>query len=151
MTAPVLAYKKFWIVKPCGGYNYLKNPAFVESVGATYWAATQATIAIDGTEQRHGAHSMKVTPVSGQTSYVAYAGLAVTAGLAYTFSCDVKGVAGQAMRIYIGDGTATTFTATGYWQRVQVTATIGSGVTTTYAVVQRDSVASTEPFYVDGV
>ena len=151
MTAPVLAYKKFYIVKPYGGTNYLKNPAFAEPVGVTYWAATQAAMAITGDEQRHGAYSMKVTPVTGQTSYVAYAGLAVTAGLAYTFSCDVKGVAGQAMRIYIGADAATTFTATGYWQRVKVTETIEVGTTETYVAVQRDSVASTGTFYVDGV
>lgn len=151
MTTPVLTNKKFYIIKPYGGYNYIKNPAFAPSAGVIYWAGTQATIALTGDEQRRGSHSMKVTPVSGQTSYAAYAGLAVTAGLAYTFSCDVKGVAGQAMRIYIGAYTATTFTATGYWQRVQVTATIGAGVTTTFAVVQRDSTASAEPFYVDGV
>ena len=151
MTAPVLSQKKFYVVKPYGGYNYLKNPAFAEPVGVTYWAATQAAMAITGDEQRHGAYSVKVTPVTGQAAYIAYAGLAVTAGLAYTFSCDVKGVDGQAMRIYIGADAATTFTATGYWQRVQVTKTIGVGVTETYVVVQRDSVASTSPFYVDGV
>lgn len=151
MTAPTLERMKFWIVKPYGGTNYLKNPAFAEPVGVTYWAATQAAVAVSGDEQRRGAYSMKVTPVSGKSSYVVYAGLAVTAGLAYTFSCDVKGVAGQAMRIYIGSGTATTFTATGYWQRIQVTYIIPGGTTTSYVVVQRDSVASAAPFYVDGV
>lgn len=151
MTKPQLERMKFWIVKPYGGYNYLKNPAFAKPTGVIYWAGTRATAAVSGDEQRRGAYSMKVTPVSGQSSYVAYAGLAVTAGLAYTFSCDVKGVAGQAMRIYINAYAAKTFTATGYWQRVQVTATMGSGVTEAYVVVQRDSVANADPFYVDGV
>lgn len=151
MTAPQLKRMKFYIVKPYGGYNYLKNPTFAEPVGITYWSFSNATAAVTSQEQRRGAYSMKVTPVSGKSSYATYAGLAVTPGFAYTFSCDVKGVAGQAMRIYIGTYTAKTFTATGYWQRVQITSVIPAGVTTSYVVVQRDAVASSTPFYVDGV
>ena len=151
MTAPQLERMKFWIVKPYGGTNYLKNPAFAKPVGVTYWFASFATVAVTGDEQRRGAYSMKVTPESGANARVSYAGLAVTPGLAYTFSCDVKAAPGEAMRIYIGTYTAKSFTATGYWQRVQVTSIIPTGVTTTYVTVQRDSALSADPFYVDGV
>ena len=151
MTAPKLEQMKYWIVKPAGGYNYIKNPRFDTPDGVEDWTANYSTIAVSDDYARRGAYSMKVVPSHGINSYVTYSGLSVTAGLAYTFSCDIKGVAGQAMRIYIGTYTAKTFTATGYWQRVQVTSIIPTGVTTTYVVVQRDSALSVDPFYVDGV
>jgi len=87
-------------------------------------------------------------------SYAYYSGLKVTANLPYTFSCYVKGVAGQAMRIQIRQTTTIRatkqFTATGYWQRVEVTYTPTVTATNYRVYVVRDAVASTEPFYVDG-
>jgi len=68
----------------------------------------------------------------------------------------VKGYAGQAMRIMIQNGSGTmqaqkTFTATGNWQRIVLTlASAGATATNWRAVVQRDAVASAEPFWTDG-
>ena len=158
MTAPVLTQKKFWVVKPKAAINQIKNPAFASPDFEEDWAASGAgvTIAESGDYQRRGAYSMKVNTATGVASGAYYSGgLAVVDTLAYTFSCDVKGVAGQAMRIYIANasGTAkatTTFTATGYWQRVAVTHTAAEDASTYRVYVIRDAVASTDPFYVDG-
>ena len=109
MTAPVLAYKKFWIVKPYEQYNYIKNPTFASPDFEEDWAASGAgvTIAESADYQRRGAYSMKVNTATGVASGAYYAGLTVNNGVTYAFSCDVKGVAGQAMRIYIANASGT--------------------------------------------
>jgi len=157
MTAPVLTQKKFWIVKPKAGRNEIWNPRFDPPEGVTYWTGTNASLSLTGEETRRNSYSMKVTPVSGTAGTAYYnRGLSVISGLKYTFSCDVKGVAGQPMRIVIATSTGTaratkTFTATGYWQRVEVTLSATESVTNYRVQVTRDAVSSTLPFYVDGV
>ena len=159
MTAPVLTQKKFWIVKPKAGRNELWNPTFATPQGISYWTASGAgvTIELTGDYARWGARSMKVKTANGVASSAYYnRGLKVTSGLKYTFSCDVKGVAGQPMRIVIATSTGTakatkTFTATGYWQRMEVTLSATESVTNYRVQVTRDAVSSTLPFYVDGV
>lgn len=157
MTAPVLTQKKFWIVKPKAAINQIKNPAFASPDFEEDWAAIGAgvTIAESGDYQRRGAYSMKVNTATGVASGAYHGGLSVVSGSDYTFSCDVLGVAGQAMRVYIASATptvkaTTTFTATGYWQRVAVTHTAAENASTYRAYVVRDAVASTAPYYVDG-
>jgi len=157
MTAPVLAYKKFWIVKPYEQFNYIKNPTFASPDYEEDWAASGAgvTIAETGDYARRGAYSMKVNTATGVASAAYYANLSVTDGVTYAFSCDVLGTAGQAMRIFISDvanniKATTTFTATGYWQRESVSFTAAETATTYYVAISRDAVASTEPYYVDG-
>jgi len=153
MTAPVLAYKKFYIIKPAEGTNQIKNPTFAPPDFEEDWTASGAGVTIEktGDEARWGAYSMKVNTATGVESGARYSGLTVEAGKTYTFSCYVKGVAGQAMRIYVGTYTGKTFIATGYWQRVQVSFTSTQTISNCYAVVQRDATASNDPFYVDGV
>lgn len=157
MTAPILTKKKFWIVKPKAGRNEIWNPRFDPPEGVTYWTGTNASLSLTGDETRRNSYSMKVTPVSGTAGTAYYnRGLKVTSGLKYTFSCDVKGVAGQPMRIVIATSTGTaratkTFTATGYWQRVEITLSATETVTNYRVQVTRDAVSSTLPFYVDGV
>jgi len=157
MTAPKIDYHKFWIVKPYEQYNYIKNPTFASPDFEEDWAASGAgvTIAESADYQRRGAYSMKVNTASGVASSAYYANLSVTNGVTYAFSCDVKGVAGQAMRIFISDAAnnikaTTTFTATGYWQRESVSFTAAETATTYYVAVSRDAVASTAAYYVDG-
>ncbi len=157
MTAPVLTQKKFWIVKPKAGRNYIKNPRFDTPEGITYWTASGAgvTIELTGDEVRRGAHSLQVNPASGIASSAYYDNVKVTSGLDYTFSVDVKGTAGQAMRIMITNAAhaakaTKTFTATGYWQRVEVTLTATETASDYELWVTRDAVASTVAFYIDG-
>jgi len=151
MTAPVLTQKKFWIVKPSAGRNYVKNPQPYSSTGG--YSVSGGTIASDGTNSRRGPGCIKVSPNTGVPTIVSYSGLTGTSGLAYSFSLDVLGVAGQAMRIYVSIGGVPqgkkTITATGYWQRISLSFIAN----TTGAVVlslQRDSIASTAPFWTDG-
>lgn len=152
MTA--LEQMKYWIIVPKYAENQIKNPTFARPEFVTGWTASGGTVASSGDGARWGAYSAKVTPNSGVESYAYYSGLKVTAGLPYTFSCYVKGVAGQAMRIQIRQTTTIKatkqFTATGYWQRVEVSYTPTVTATDYRAYVVRDAVASTEPFYVDG-
>src|SRR5690606_8587981 len=140
MTGPVLAYKKFYVVNPKAATNQIKNPTFASPDFEEDWVASGAgvTIAESGDYQRRGAYSMKVNTATGVASGAYHGGMSIVDKSDYTFSCDVKGVAGQAMRIYIANvsGTAratTTFTATGYWQRVAVTHTAALN-TSTYRV-----------------
>ena len=159
MTAPKIDYHKFWIVKPATGRNYIINPRFDPPDGKEDWAinATGVTLELSADEQRHGAYCMKVNPVTGVKSGAYYhRGLTVTKGSYCTFSADVKGVAGQTMRVFIataaGVAKATTiFTATGYWQRESVSWLAAETATNYRVYVIRDAVASTDPFYVDGV
>lgn len=157
MTAPVLAHKKFWIVKPKAGRNYVKNPRFDKPDGVEDWTAAGAgvTIELTGNGARRGAYSLQVNTATGIASSAYYDNVSVTSGLDYTFSVDVKGVEGQAMRIVIADSAhaakaTKTFTATGYWQRVEVTLTAAETKTDYELWVTRDAVASTSVYYVDG-
>lgn len=157
MTAPTLERMKFWIVVPKYAENQIKNPTFASPDFAEDWAVKGASgvISTVSDESRWGVYSMKVTPVTGVDSVIYYAGLSVENALDYTFSCYVKGVAAQTMRILITDssGTAkatTTFTATGYWQRVEVKWTSNANASDYQVNIIRNSVASVLPFYVDG-
>ena len=144
---------KFYIVQPQAGRNYVTNPhPYAATTGYTNY---NGSMALDDTYTRRGSSCLKVTPQTGMASGVFYSTVSVTSGLGYAFSVDVKGVDGQAMRIYIANsaGTAkatTTFTATGNWQRISVTHTAAETKTDYRLYVIRDSVASTDPFWVDG-
>ena len=155
MTAPKLEQMKYWIIVPAEGTNQIKNPRFDTPDGVEDWTVYNGSKALSGDKARWGAYSAKVTPNSGVGSYAYYSGLKVTANLPYTFSCYVKGVAGQAMRIQIRQTTTIKatkqFTATGYWQRVEVTYMPTANATDYRVYVQRDSIASVEPIYIDGV
>lgn len=157
MTAPVLAYKKFYIIKPAEGRNQIKNPIFSPPDHEEDWTASGAGVTIEetGDQQRFGAYSMQVNTATGVASGAFYDNVTLTDDDDYTFSCDVKGTAGQAMRLTITDGSnvvkaTTTFTATGYWQRPEVTWTSDGNYSDYRVQVIRDAVASTAVFYVDG-
>jgi len=145
---------KFYIIKPQAGTNLVKNPQPYTSTGGYSAYGSGTTIAVDDTHSRRGPACIKVTPASGITTGVSYSGINATAGLAYSFSADVKGVKGQAMSIYVlvdggAQSAAKNFVATGNWQRISysfVSADTGAAV----LAVQREAVASTSPFWVDG-
>ena len=157
MTAPKLEDWKFWIVKPKAAVNQIKNPSFAGPEYVTGWAASGAgvTIASHPDDARRGAYSLKVNTANNQASGAYNSSMSVVSGLPYTFSVDVKGVAGQAMRITISNAAGTvkattTFVATGYWQREEVTHTAAETIGTYRCVVLRDAVASTAAYYIDG-
>lgn len=145
---------EFYIIEPAEAINEVTNPSFeLATTGYTAHGAG-VTIARASIQQRHGTYSLEVTPASGVESGAYFDTVNEVSGAARTFSVDVLGVAGQAMRVQIRTtaGTVlseTTFTGTGYWQRIKVTRT-GSASTTRRLYVVRDAAASTAKFYVDG-
>ena len=158
MTAPVLAYKKFYIIKPAEGTNQIKNPIFSPPDHAEDWTAVGSGVTIEetGDEQRFASYSMQVNPVSGSLSAVGYGGLSVENGLDYTFSAYIKATAGEEFSVSIRDSAdaikdSTTFTATGYWQRVEVTHTSAETVSTYRVYIHKTISTNDDPFYVDGV
>lgn len=158
MTAPVLAHKKFYIIKPAEGTNQIKNPRFGPPDFEEDWLPYGSGVTIEetGYEQRFASYSMQVNPASGVKSYAIYINVTVTNGDDYTFSCYVKGTAGQAMSLNITNSASvikgsTSFTTTGYWQRQEVTITAAEDASNYRLEVVRDAVASADPFYVDGV
>lgn len=148
-----LASMEFYIVVPQAGKNLIKNP--IPYYRISEYGSSNAAISLNSVNTRRGPQCIRVVPVSGVNSSVYYTGLPVVSGLAYTFSVDVLGVKGQAMRIYIANNSGTPkatlqFTATGNWQRKEVT-WIADETAANYRVyVVRDATASTEPFWVDG-
>lgn len=157
-TSIALERMKFWIVKPKEGVNYIYNPTFASPEKVAGWTAYGAgvTIAASSLYQRRGIYSMEVKTASGMASGAYYGNLSVTTGYAYTFSCDVKGVAGRTMYIAIANSAGvikqeTSFTATGSWNRYEVTYTATETSSTYRVYVVRDAAASIDLFYVDGV
>jgi len=158
MTPPNLENHKFYIIVPQEATNYFPNPRFdgpdygedLTVYGIGY------SIAAVATEQRRGAHAIKITPAASATGGVYYTGFSVVNGTSYTFSCDVKGVEGETYTISIRDGAGyieafISFVATGYWQRKEVTAIADETVATWKIYLSRDGgETSTAVFYTDG-
>ncbi len=118
------------------------------------------TLTQDATQYWHGTKSLKVV-TDGAAASQGAGGAAltvVTVNLKYTASAWVKGTAGQNLRIvileytaasaYVGE-TQTTFTATGSWQRVQVSRTFGAtGAKSKIYIRNNGTYAYT--YYIDG-
>lgn len=143
-----------YILVPTAATNEVLNPSF--ETGTTGYTLVSSTLARSSTYQRRGVWSLEVTPQTGVASGVYYGTVNEVNGEARTFSVDILGVAGQAMRIQIRDNTGasvlseTTFTASGYWQRISLARTGAASVTRRLYII-RDAVASTAKFYVDGL
>jgi hypothetical protein len=159
MTAPTLSQKKFYIIKPATGRNYLYKPTFAEPDGTKWWSVigTSATLSSTAEEQRHGAYCMQVDIGSETWSAAKYAGISVTDGLYYTFSADVKADAGHTIALTIRNAADTAVatksaTATGYWQRLEVS-WLATETSSSYNVRVTHSNFSSDvtPMYVDGV
>src|SRR5574341_261227 len=140
------------IVVPEGTQNLVTNPSL--EVNATGYTAVGGTAVRDATQQRRGVYSLKVTPTAGVNDG-AYFEITLLTNKQYTFSVDVLGVNGVPYKIYIYDVTGavvlatTTFTGTGKWQRVTVTATTGANTSHRLYVMKNNS-ADTGIFYADG-
>ena len=159
MTAPVMQYNKFWIVKPKAGTNQILNPSFAKPEGITGWSIsdTGVTLSLTGDHQRRGAYAMQVN-CAANTKCTPYTGayLSVLQNFCYVLSMDVKAEVGQSMTLYIGNSSGTIkarkdWTATGYWQRMEVPWIATETATNYRAFITRNSSTSTAPFYVDGV
>ncbi len=148
-----LTREKFYVIVPKAATNLITNPSF--ELSTTGWATTGAGVSIakSYTYQRRGASSCEVTTATSVTSVVYYS-ISLTSGTQYTFSADVRDVAGQPFGLFIltiagVTKASTVWTGTGQWKRHAVTYTPDS--TETYRLcVLRGVVASTTKFYVDG-
>jgi hypothetical protein len=150
----------YWsVVTPKAATNLVTNPS-LEGVGGagatTGYTAVGGSIATSSAQRKYGLRSLAVTPTAGTTDGVYYGTVSLTSGTTYTASCWVRGVLGVAYKIYFANtsgtlkGTATTFTGTGDWQRVEVSWACDS--TTTYRIyITKNSHASTGVFYCDGL
>lgn len=144
------------IITPKECTNLVSNPSFELNTTTGYTAGgAGVSIAASTTSARRGLYSCEVTTASGVDSAVYYTTGTLTAATQYTFSVDVKDIAGQPffLKAYelAGDNTeivGTIWTGTGYWNRRSLTFTAEAS---TYAIqVIRQSVVSTTKFYVDG-
>ena len=150
MAAPILAYKKFWIVKPYSAINYIVNPQFEQPYDAlsdgleaydAYASAGSSVISLvyagttNGSIPRRGSQCAKLYNSTARVTSAIYYGaeanypLPVTKDSYYTFSADVKGTEGEALYIAITKNTnpnvsspyaQKAFTATGRWERQSV-------------------------------
>lgn len=145
----------FWsLISPLATTNLVTNPSV--ELATTGYTAVGGSIARVTTDRFFGMACLAVTPTSSTTDGVYYGTVSLTTGTTYTASVYVKGVAGIPYKIYFANtsgtlkGTATTFTGTGDWQRVEVSWVCDS--TTTYRIyVTKNSHASTGVFNVDGL
>ena len=143
---------KFWIITPSGATNLVTNPTPYRAT--TGYTTVTGTIAASDTFTRRGPKCIEVTPTT-DASGVYFGNVGVTDTLKYTFSVDVKGTSGKAMRIKVEDAGATysyakTFVATGHWQRIEVSFTAEETASDYRLYVLRDATTGTAVFYVDG-
>lgn len=147
----------FSMVVPRAATNLLDNPSLASGGGGSA-SGYNATTATDTSIAFVGRNSIKVTP-SGVNAY-AYVSLItggdLTTGATYVFSAWVKGTPGTAMRIGVGAGSPatlvafSTFTATGFWQRVKIQFTGASSATVALGLVGLDG-GSSGVFHIDAL
>lgn len=144
------------VIMPAAGTNLVTNPSL--ETATTDWTASGygASIAQLSTYQKYGLYSLAVTPGAGTDNGVYYGTVSLTSGTTYTASCWVKGANGIPYKIWFANtsgtlkGTATTFTGTGAWQRVEVS--WACDATTTYRVyITKNNSADTTLIYCDGL
>jgi hypothetical protein len=99
---------------------------------------------------------LKVTPTAGVNDGTYYGTVSLTTGQSYTFSLDIKGESGKPYTIYfattggVEQGTSTDFTATGEWERQEVTWACDS--TASYRLyITKNNDNNTSLFYIDGL
>jgi len=151
-----LTNMEFYIIVPQAGENLVKNPRAVRSLTG-YTSRGGAGITIDDTHVRRGSQCIRVGGQTGESG-VFYSPFTLESGKTYTFSVDVFAPAGLGMALEIGNvaGTVTDvrkeFTATGNWQRVEVSyqKPVGSSSTNRRISVLKKASPSAEVFWVDG-
>jgi hypothetical protein len=142
------------IIKPVEITNEILNPSI--EVDTTGYSASGAALIRSSASQFYGAYSLEVTPTSGASNGVYYGNVTLTSGCTYTFSAYIKGQVGIPYRIYfattgaasLGGGTA--FTATGGWERQEVSYTETSTASRRAYITKNES-ANTGAFYIDGL
>jgi hypothetical protein len=138
-----------------GTTNLVTNGGFESNTTGVYVYAG-GTFARDTTKAKFGSASILVsTSGSGSADGVNINGGTVTNGAVYTASAWILGAAGTSLRFVLADSTyasigTTTFTTTGVWQRVFVTATANANTPFNIEIV-RNGTGSAYNWNVDGV
>lgn len=105
--------------------NLVANPSF--ELNTTGWSAVGGSISAVVGSGTKGDKGLAVVATAGNNDGVYFSSVSTVDLETYRFSLDFKGVAGQSYKIYFADGagtllgSATTFIATGYWERQTVT------------------------------
>jgi hypothetical protein len=145
----------FWsIIVPEATTNLVTNPSiYTDTTGFT---AVGGSITRDTTQMKREIACLKITPTAGVNDGCYYGTVSLTASTSYTFSVDIKGTDGEPYTIYfattggVEQGTSTDFTATGEWERQEVTWACDS--TATYRLyVTKNNDNNTDIFYIDGL
>jgi hypothetical protein len=145
---------QFYIVLPQATENIHSNPSGeIDTTGYTA-VGSGASVARVSDESYRGAWSIKNLSGSTNTGGHYYGTKTLTSGRNYTFSAWVKGVLGQAYKIYIAStsGTAlatTTFTGTGDWQRVEVSYLETSTSSRRFYITKNGGSTTSTALYVD--
>ena len=145
----------FSVVIPEATENLVTNPSVeIDTTGYTLVGAG-VTIARTIDDQRRGSFALQINPANAVASGVYFGTITLTAGEAYNFSLDVHGVAGHVYNVYFADnagariGSSQEFTATGYWQRINISYSEDAALAHRFYIVQDAS--DTEVFYIDGL
>ncbi len=144
---------QFYFVIPQATTNMITCPSFEKN--STGWTAVGGSVSRVTTNQRRGSYGLQVTPTSGSGDGVYFGTVSLVSGQDYTFSIDVLGELGVPYKIYFAStagtlqGTATTFTGTGKWERIEVSYN-ASSTASRRLYITKDSSSSTAVFYIDG-
>lgn len=143
---------EFNVIIPEASTNLCTDPSF--EIATTVNTAVSSTLARTTAQQKRGAYSMSITPISGARSGM-FQSYTLTGGIPYTFSLDLLGVPGQKYDVFFTNSGGAivsgvrTVRATGFWQRVSVMyQPTSTAVHRLYLL--RKSYASTAIFYTDG-
>lgn len=148
------------VVVPEGTQNYFTNPSIESAtIGSSFCTTSNAAVARDSVNSVFGLYSLKVTPSSAAASQVGLIAAGSLPAGPVTFSCYVKGTAGELMFLSFKDVVAGgqqptfRFTATGLWQRFAISGlveglTLASSLPVLYV---GKTTPNTNPFYVDAL
>ena len=147
----------FYFVYPVGEItNVVTNPS-LELATTTGWTAVGGSISASINQSYKGAYSCSVVVTSATTNGCYYTFTTGSATTTYRGTVYVYGALGVPYTAYIATtgavlvGTATTFTGTGTWQRVDVLGASMTGSTSYRFYVTKNGSSSTTTFYVDAL
>jgi hypothetical protein len=141
------------VIIPKASTNLITNST--PHIDTTGYYALNGTISRVITTTRRDIASIQMAPSTGVGSSVYYVA-ALTSGVQYSVSVDVKDVSGQTMNLVIYNPSSAvlassgSWTGNGYWKRKYVTFTADATGNFSFRVT-RSAVASVEPFFVDGL
>jgi hypothetical protein len=143
----------WYIILPTYLENLITNPSFELNTN-TGWSGITNSVIVTSVQNYKGIYSGSYTPASGVNDGMYY-GFTSPSSEVYGGQAYFLGVLNVPYKIWFGTtggalvGSATTFTGTGEWQKVFVSATLSSG--TSYRLyITKNSSSSTTIYYVDG-